>query len=117
MKKYLLILPEVILIVISVYWLAENYLGNNQYFNFYAFGILILLILQLFFQNKYVGFTIATLIALFSLYMVLAVISEFHEFPTASVEATKLLSIGLLLCFFMFASSVVMFYKFLPKVF
>lgn len=117
MRKYILALPEVILAAISIYWLADNYLGSNHYFNPYAFVILIVLLLQIFFQNKYIGFTIASLITLFSCYMVLAVISEFHEFPTASLEATKLLGFGLLLCFFMFASSVVMFFKFLPKFF
>lgn len=117
MKKYLLLLPEVILAGISIYWLADNYLGANHYFNPYALVILIVLLLQVFFQNKYIGFTIASLIALFSLYMVLAVISEFHEFPTVNAEATRLLAFGLLLCFFMFSSSIVMFCKFLPKIF
>jgi hypothetical protein len=117
MKKQLFLLPEIILAGVSIYWLSDNYFGANHYFNPYAFVILLVLLFQFFFQNKYVGFTIASVIALFSIYMVLAVISEFHEFLSASVEATKLLSVGLLFCFFMFASSIVMFYKFLPKVF
>jgi hypothetical protein len=117
MKKHILVVPEIILAGISVYWMVDNYLGNNNYFNPSAFTVLIVLLLQIFFQNKYVGFAIASLIALFSFYMVLAVLSEFHEFPSVTAEAIKLLTFGLLLCFFMFASSVLMFYKFLPKVF
>ncbi|MFY8008702.1 MAG: hypothetical protein ACOVNW_03350 [Flavobacterium sp.] len=116
MKKYVLFLPEFILMSVSAFWLIDNYIIQHH-FNPYAFGVLVLLLLQVFFQNKIIGFALATLVSLFSLYMVLAVISEFNDFPTASAEAFQLLGFGLLLCFFGFSAAIAMFYKFLPKIF
>jgi hypothetical protein len=116
MKKYLLILPEFILIGLSAYWFLDNFIGNN-YFNLVAFCVLVIASLQVFIQNKYIGFSLASLISLFSLYMVLAVFSEFNDFHALSFEAFQLLVFGLLFCFVGFSSAIAMFYKFLPKVF
>lgn len=116
MKKVVLVLPEVILLGLSGYWFLDNLAGGNH-FNAFAFVTMLILLFQIIFQNKYVAFTLATLISLFSVYMVLAVLSEFHDFPSITSEALKLLSFGLIFCFLMFASSIMMVYKFLPKVF
>ncbi|MFN3753528.1 MAG: hypothetical protein ACK4R1_05675 [Flavobacterium sp.] len=116
MKKYVLVLPEFILLGLSTYWFLDNFIGGNH-FNPFAFAVFVILLLQVFLQNKYVGFSMATLISLFSLYMVLAVFSEFNDFQSASGEAFQLLGFGLLLCFLGFSSAIMMFYKFLPKVF
>ena len=116
MKKYVLFLPEFILLAVSVYWLIDNYIFQHH-FNPYAFGVIVLLLLQVFLQNKIIGFALATLVSLFSLYMVLAVISEFNDFPSRSAAALQLLGFGLLLCFFGFSAAIAMFYKFLPKFF
>lgn len=117
MKKYLLTLPEIVLLGLTFYWLLDNYFGANH-FNFIAFTVFVVLLSQVFFRNKYVGLTMATLTGLFSLYMVLAVVSEFGEFPTLTSEAFQLLGFGLLFCFLGVSSSMLMFYKYLlPKVF
>lgn len=116
MKKYVLALPEIILLGLTSYWLLENYISGNH-FNVFAFIVLIVLFLQVIFKNKYVGFFMAALISLFSLYMVLAVFSEFREFPAANYDAFQLLGFGLLLCFLGLSSAMLMFYKYLPKVF
>lgn len=116
MKKYALILPEFILLGLSTYWFLDNFIGGNH-FNPFALAICVVLLLQVFFQNKYIGFSMAVFISLFSLYMVLAVISEFRDFPAASAEAFQLLGFGLLLCFLGFSAAIAIFYKFLPKVF
>lgn len=115
-KKQLFLLPEILLILVSIYWLLDNLLINS-YFNFIAFTVFLILLFQLFFQNKYIGVLIATLIFLFSIYMVLAVLSEFHEFETIDKKAIQLIGFGFLLCFVMFSSAILMFYKFLTKVF
>ncbi|QBZ96576.1 hypothetical protein [Flavobacterium sangjuense] len=117
MKKYILDLPEFILVALSAYWFLENYIGTNH-FNPYAFIVFAMLLLQIYFKNKYVGFLLAWFISLFSLYMVLAVISEFRDFPTLISEgALKLLAFGLGFCFLAMGSAVLMFYKYFPKVF
>jgi VIT1/CCC1 family predicted Fe2+/Mn2+ transporter len=116
MKKYLLVLPEFILLGLSSYWFLDNFMGGNH-FNPFAFGVFIILLLQVFLKNKYVGFLLAWLISLFSLYLVLAVISEFRDFPNATVEAVQLLTVGLLFCSLGFGSAVLMFWRYFPKVF
>lgn len=116
MKKYLFVLPEIILFGLASFWLLENLIASS-YFNPFAFVVLIILLLQLVFKNKYVGFFMASLIALFSLYMVLAVFSEFRDFPVANFDAFQLLGFGLFLCSLGFGSAMLMFYKYLPKVF
>lgn len=117
MKKYILDLPEFILVGISAYCFLENFIGTNH-FNPFAFTVFFILLFQIYFKNKYVGFILAWLISLFSLYMVLAVISEYRDFPTlSSEEAVKLLVVGLGFCFLAFGSAVLMFYKYFPKVF
>jgi hypothetical protein len=49
--------------------------------------------------------------------MVLAVLSEFHEFKTVDPKAIQLIGFGFLLCYLMFSAAILMFYKFLTKVF
>jgi hypothetical protein len=115
-KKQLFLLPEILLIIVSLYWLLDN-LTVSGYFNIIAFAVFLILLLQLFFQNKYIGVLIAALIFLFSIYMVLAVLSEFYEFKTIDSKAIQLIGFGFLLCFVMFSSAILMFYKFLTKVF
>lgn len=115
-KKYLLLLPEIIIVFLSGYWFLDNYLGRNVV-NLFALGVFILLLLQLIFQNKFIGMFLATITSLFSLYLVFAVIAEFREFPTFSADARNLLVIGLAFCLLLFTSSIIMIYKFLTKVF
>lgn len=115
-KKYLLLLPEIIIVILSGYWFLDNYLGRNV-INPFALAIFLILLFQIIFQNKFIGMFLATITTLFSLYMVLAVISEFREFPTVTTEAMQLLLFGLLFCLLLFTSSIIMIYKFLSKVF
>ena len=114
MKKYILDLPEFILVALSTYWFLDNSIGANHFY----FIILVIFLLQIYFKNKYVGFLLAWFISLFSLYLVLAVISEYRDFPTLTSEgALKLLVVGLVFCFLPIGSAVLMFYKYFPKVF
>ena len=115
-KKQLLLLPEILLILVSIYWLLDN-LTISGHFNIIAFAVFLILLFQLFFQNKYIGILIASLIFLFSIYMVLAVLSEFHEFKTIDTKAIQLIGFGFILCYVMFSAAILMFYKFLTKVF
>ena len=115
-KKLLFLLPEILLIIVSLYWLLDN-LTISGYFNIIAFVVFLILLCQFFFQNKYIGILIASLIFLFSIYMLLAVLSEFHEFKTIDTKAIQLIGFGFILCYVMFSAAILMFYKFLTKVF
>lgn len=114
-KKYLLFLPEVVIILLSGYWFLENYFSNNHV-NPFALTVFFILLFQIVFQNKFIGMFLATITALFSVYMVFAVISEFREFTAFTGEAAKLLVFGLLFCLLLFTSSVTMIYKFVSKI-
>jgi hypothetical protein len=111
MKKYLLLLPEFVVLALSIYWFLENLLGNNH-INYIALVVCLIVISQIIFKNKFTGIFIATIVAAFSLFMILAVLSEFYKFPVVNSEAVKLLLIGMLLCFSGLLSSGVMFYKY-----
>lgn len=115
-KRYLLLLPEIIIVCLSAYWFFDNYLGRNT-INPFALGVFLILLFQIIFQNKFIGMFLATILSLFSIYMVLAVLSEFREFPTVTNEAMQLLLFGLTFCALLFSSSIIMIYKFLSKVF
>jgi hypothetical protein len=115
-KKYLLLLPEIIIVILSAYWFLDNYLGRGVV-NPFALGVFFTLLFQVIFQNKFIGMFLATITSLFSVYLVLAVISEFREFPTVTNEAIQLLAFGLLFAMLLFTSSIIMIYKFLSKVF
>ncbi len=114
--KYQLVLPEIILIIICIYWLFDNYV-INRHFNFIAFSLFFILLFQLVFRNKYIGFFLSTLIYLFSFYMVLAVLSEFKHFKSIDSGFIQLIGFGFLVCFLMFSASILMFYNYLTKVF
>ncbi|MCF6130805.1 hypothetical protein [Flavobacterium wongokense] len=115
-KKYLLLLPEIIIVILSAYWFLDNYLGRNV-INPFALAVFFILLFQVIFQNKFIGMFLATITALFSIYMVFAVMSEFREFSSFTPEARNLLIFGLTFCILLFASSIIMIYKFLSKVF
>ena len=53
-KKQLLLLPEILLILVSIYWVLDN-LTISGHFNIIAFAVFLILLFQLFFQNKYIG--------------------------------------------------------------
>lgn len=110
MKKYLLLLPEFVILGLSTYWFFDNYLASSH-INYYAVAVAFVVIFQMIFKLKFLGIAIATMISAFSLYMVLAVFSEFSEFETVNSEALQFLLFGLLLCFFGVVSSGLLFYK------
>jgi hypothetical protein len=115
-KKLLLLLPEILLLMVCIHWILDN-LTISKHFNFIAFAVFLILFFQLFFQNKYIGLLMATLLFLFSIYMVLAVLSEFREFTTIDSKAIQLIGFGFLICYIIFSSAFLMFYKYLTKVF
>ena len=116
MKKYLLLLPEFFIMLLSIYWFLENYLGSGH-INYFAIVVFIIVTLQLFIKNKILGIILGSIFFLFGLYMVLAVLSEFKKFTTVDSAAIELISVGFLICFLLIASSIGMFYKSIPKSF
>lgn len=77
-----------------------------------AIGLLLLLGIQLIFQNKIFGLILPLLLTLACLYMILALISEFNEFENINQEARQLLFIGLTYFIITIAVSGFMFFKY-----
>lgn len=108
LKTIALNIPEYLLILaVFFYWFSSTP------FNPIAISLLVVLVLQLIFKNNIVGLLIASLLILVSLYMILAVFSEFNEFPTFNYEAKRLLAVGLSFFLSTIIVSGIMIYKYL----
>ena len=110
-KKYLLLLPEGIILALTGYWFVDNYVVSNH-INLIALTVSIVVVSQIIIKNKFLGLVISSAISLFSWYMILAVFSEFREFETVTFESLQLLLFGLLLCFLGLISSGLLFFKY-----
>jgi len=85
------ILPEyILLIAVIVFWISTKTILNP-----FAIGLVLIITFQIIYKNKIIGIVIPSILILISLYMLLALLSEFNEFPTFSYEAKKLLFVGL----------------------
>jgi len=114
MKKIIFLLPELMILIFSVLWFVDNY-RVSSIINYYALSVAVLMVLQMVFKYKIVGVAMALIIALVSLYMVLAVLSEFQDFSEVNFEALKLLFFGLYFCFLGFIAATIMAYKYVIK--
>tara|TARA_R110000868_G_scaffold148867_2_gene371096 strand:- start:13 stop:375 length:363 start_codon:yes stop_codon:yes gene_type:complete len=113
LKKITLDLPEYILLAAVVfYWFSAGVV-----INYVAITLVIGLILQIVFKFRILGIVLPSVLMLLSFYMLLALISEFNEFPTFNYEAKKLLFVGLTIFMGSMLVSGLMFFKyaFLPS--
>jgi hypothetical protein len=109
LKKLSLQLPEYLLIfAVIFYWGSAGKVINPI-----AIVLIIGLILQIIFKNRIVGIIIPSLLILTSFYMLLALMSEFNEFPTFHADAKKLLFVGLSYFISTMAVSGFMIYRYL----
>ena len=107
-KKIILSLPEYLLVAaVLFYWMSAGLVVN-----YIAIGLITALVLQMIFKNKVVGIAIPLLLILTCLYMLLALISEFSEFPSFNSEAKTLLFVGLGYFLTTMLVSVIMIYKY-----
>ncbi len=92
-SKLLAFLPESYIIFIVLFT------GFTQPFSIHPVALIIatLVSLQLIFKNAITGIMLANVFLLINLYMILALLSEFSEFPTFNLGAAKLLVVGLLI--------------------
>lgn len=104
MRNFLNILSPILLILVVVfYWYDTSVL-----FNPIAIVLILLLIVVIITKGVIVTVFSSSLIGLLSLYMMLAVISEYREFPVGDAEGSKLLAVGLSIFISTFALSVLM---------
>lgn len=95
LKKILPFAPEIILLIGSLLWIIDILAGNQL--NFVMPIISILLAVLLIWKNKYLALALSILLGIGSCYMLLALISEFREFPIGDSEGYTLLLTGSLI--------------------
>ena len=108
LKRVLLNLPEYLLIAAVIFYWGSA----GRVINPIAIGLIVALIFQIIFKNSIVGILIPGLLITISLFMLMALISEFNEFPIFNFEAKKLLFVGLTYFISTIAFSGIMIYKY-----
>jgi len=92
-KKTLPFIPEILLLVAAIVCLLGEWIEASSFNGIMAFGILTIAVL-LIWKNKYLALTIAVLLGGASVYFLLALLSEFGEFPAGNQERWQMLLIG-----------------------
>jgi hypothetical protein len=93
MKKLLLILPEIFFMGCGIYWAQENYFTAGA-INYIALLICWLMFLQIVYKNRVLGVVYGATLALASVFMIVATVSEFGRSDAFTIEAVQLLSYG-----------------------
>lgn len=109
--KLLLAAPEYLLVLaVLFYWMSSAVV-----FNPVAIILFSILILQIIFKNPIVGLIIPIMLIIICLYMLLALFSEFNEFPVFDADAKQLLFVGLTYFLSTIIVSGIMLFKYLKK--
>lgn len=82
--------PELYLVITCIYYWTLTASALNPI----AIILIIALILQVLFKNKISGIVISVFFIILNLFMVLAFLSEFYEFPSLNADAKRLAIFG-----------------------
>src|SRR5687768_3575530 len=84
-------LPEPLLLLATIYsWMLTGTLVNPV-----PIAIIVLLVILMFSGSRILGQSLALLLVFISIYFMLAVVSEYSDFPVVNAEAVRLLVFGL----------------------
>lgn len=75
-------------------WFAIGNQASNLLIPIFSLVILALLIKQSIHRSRILSGIIGSVFAICSIYMLIAMISEFHEFPVVNMQAVTLISVG-----------------------
>ncbi|WP_108821427.1 hypothetical protein [Dysgonomonas sp. Marseille-P4361] len=114
LKNVLSFLPEAILLSMTLFMLIADLLKSSSV-NYIVLALIGLISGMIFLKNKYIAILISSVIALGSAYMLLAVLSEYYEFPVGDTEGIKMLLFGSLLFVSVIILAVVMPFKYFRK--
>lgn len=114
LKNVLSFLPEAILLSMTSFMLIADLLKSSSV-NYIVLVLIGLILGMIFLKNKYIAILISSVIALGSAYMLLAVLSEYYEFPAGDTEGIKMLLFGFLLFVSVIILAVVMPFKYFRK--
>lgn len=92
-RKLLRNIPEILLAI-----LASTMVYTNGAINYIFLLAAILMVVLVITENRIMGMVMGSVTLLFSLFMMLAVFSEFAAFSKVNSEALTLVGVGVLLC-------------------
>lgn len=98
LRRILQFVPEILLLSVALFMAIENLVANGVV-NYPMLLLVAFVSTMLLTKNKYMALLTSVVIGAGSLYMVLAVLSEYYEFPTGDANGSILLLIGLSICF------------------
>ncbi|RWX00782.1 hypothetical protein [Flavobacterium cerinum] len=110
MKKRFGIIPELFFMGMGMFWTIESYFALGSV-NYFALLVTWLLFLQIFYKNRLAGLIYGTALGSFSVYMLLAVTSEYHELEAASI-AMRSTALGVVLFSAAILMGIAMVYKY-----
>jgi hypothetical protein len=113
LKTILSYLPEASFLVVALFWFIDNLLASHV--NFFMVVIMALVAILLIWRIKALAVSLSVCLGIGSFYMLLAVVSEFQEFPIGDPNGLKLLVIGLLIFIALMAMSFTMPLKYIYR--
>lgn len=116
-KKVLPYIPEILVLVAAMVCFLGEWIGTSSLTSFsgiMGFGILVFVAL-LIWKNKYLALSIAILLAGASVYFLLALLSEFHEFRVENQERWQMLLVGCAIFGSLLVASLIMPRKYFAK--
>ncbi len=94
LKKVLHHIPEVLILLVALYWFLDNLLATPSHVNYFMLAVIAFVSALIVSRNKIMALLLSLIIGVGSLYMLLAVFSEYHEFPKGDADGLKLLLVG-----------------------
>ena len=95
LKSALSYIPEISIFAIAISWLVSDFfMGITSAVNYFLLGVIVFLAVMIKWKIKAFAISFAILLGIGSLFMLLAVLSEFREFPQGDSAGLKLLLIG-----------------------
>ncbi|MDR1525245.1 MAG: hypothetical protein LBS79_08360 [Tannerella sp.] len=92
-RKVLSYLPEMSVLLVAICWFVDNLLGAFAV-NGYALGMIGVMLALLIRRSRVLAVVLSVITGLGSVYMLLAVLSEFHEFPDGDPTGMQFLVTG-----------------------
>ncbi|WP_353129920.1 hypothetical protein [Parapedobacter pyrenivorans] len=92
-KRALPYTPEILLLIAGIVCFLGELISASSINGFLFIGVLAILAL-LIWKNKFLALSIAVLLGGASVFFLLALLSEFSEFPTGSPEGWQMLFVG-----------------------
>lgn len=97
LKSIISHIPEISFLLMAIYWFLENLMASPSNINYFMLAVLLFVSALMIWRIRVFALILSIILGIGSLYMLLAVVSEFKEFPKGSPEGIELLITGSLI--------------------